>query len=159
MKTPLHHHQRHHEDVCLKPVLLQKRQHLHRQSSRYSLFPSISPLSLWLFGLSLLTYPLWVVILHKYRVDFQDDWHHYHQNEASLFSQSPTNHHLVDAKQLVLVARGAFLKALDRLVILCIDVSPRIASSVVMLHTGICMVFYLLSYAGTSSTTKHVPVS
>ena len=131
------------EDIRLTPVLLIKRQEYSNSNGLLS-FPSIPPLLLWCWGVMLLAYPLWVILLQKYRADFQDDdWlqHYYYtlqQPKPSLLS-APLN-----TSTTLMTSHGGILPIiLDVLTIWVLDISPRIAASVILFHSGICIAYYL----------------
>lgn len=135
------HHDQQDEDIRLTPVLLIKRQ---EYCQRVPLsFPSIPPLLLWCWGLMLSTYPLWVILLQKYRADFQDDW-----NQQYYYRQPPNDGMMSSSLSVPMtstIAHGGGILPiiLDVLTVWVLDVSPRIAASVILFHSSICIAYYL----------------
>ena len=121
--------------VYLKPRLLLKRQQLKQE--RYSglkhWFVPVSSKMLWCVGFSLLSYPLWVLLCYKYRQDFQQEWHN------TLYSQTNTVGHEKMTSRLLFLAKRGLLSSLDFLSLWVIDLCPRIASAIMVLHFGLCL--------------------
>ena len=114
------------ETVHLKPILLSKRQEWRKSHPLWSTCVPVSPMLLWLAGLSLLLHPVGVVLLRKYREDFQSEWH------AKLVKEDS-------------VLKSAAVVVLDGLVVWVIDSSPQLASAFVFLYLALCMGY--LAYA------------
>jgi len=113
----------------------------------------ISPVYLWMYGLSLLTYPMFAAVLSKYQSDFQQDWH---QAVGRMMIIEPQHNDstMDDGRTELLPQHSPFqcwwaqlgLYGLDLLAVWVLDWMPRVTSGILWLHLGLCMAYYA-SYA------------
>jgi hypothetical protein len=130
------------DTVYLHPALLVKRQQRRRDHRLWSLGLPISPLLLWLYCLTMLSHPVSVVLLRKYREDFQSGW----QNQLLEMNGK----HPVTLSLLLL--RGA-VSILDALAVLVIDSSPPLTAAALFLHVAMCL-GYLAYHVSIQSAAR-----
>lgn len=116
--------------IHLKPLLLSKREKLRSSRPLWSLLTPIPPILLWFVGLNLLLYPLGVVLLSKYREDFQADWR---------------------AGSSDALAKGA-VALLDGLAVWILDLCPPVASAMLLFHCGLCLAYVSIAVFQESGT-------
>lgn len=121
----------HKATVHLKP-------HLWRQQRQSSSLPSLPSWALWSLAVSLALYPLWVILLEKYRADFQSEWQEQVQSMQGTLGL---------ALRVVLSCMDAWS---NWIVVVC----PRIASSILMIHLAFCLT-YVLSFMIAHDLTNH----
>jgi hypothetical protein len=85
-------------------------------------------------GLSLLLYPLWWILLGKYRQDFQEDWHQRTTADDPAWLQ-------------------AAVTILDALAVWVIDLCPKVTTAILLFHIGMCLA-YLSSTMFTNSRER-----
>lgn len=112
--------------VHLKPLLQTLRQQRQRQSS---LVLPLPPLTLWTIAMSLALYPVWVVLLEKYRDAFQTDWQ--------------------EGVQSIEGNTGAFLQygvqCLDIFSHWIVNICPRMAAALLLVHVAACLMYLAAS--------------
>ena len=116
--------------------------------------PSIAPGVLWIVGLFLATYPMWTIVMKKCRNDFRDDWWQSYEVNKCFYSENATTTFITSCPpfsprsdssyQVVSIwIHGALLFCLDKFALCVVDICPRIASSLVVMHIGFCIAYYL----------------